>query len=101
MIPPRRSDTGTDAGLVTGLLGASALLAEVDAVLRELAEDGAQHGAGDEPADHELVDVALGLAALSMLIAQRVPADRGSAAALDQAEPSLRSIDLVVGELLR
>ena len=96
MIAPRRSDTGTDPGLITGLLGASALLAELDALLGELVEEGADHD-GDA-LDHEMVDVALGLAALSTLIAQRVPAGHRSAAP-DEADPV--AIDLVVGELLR
>jgi hypothetical protein len=97
VIAPRRGDTGVDPGLVTGLLGARALLGEIDALLAELADDGDRHAAAGPPIP-ALIDLVLGLAALSRLAAQRMPVEHGPAPSA--AEP-LAPIDLAIGELLR
>jgi hypothetical protein len=91
MIPPRRAATSAEPALVTGLLGAAAVLAAVRALLAELAEDGDHCPPGAEPARSttfdEVVDAVLGLAALARTAARAlptdpvVPADAGAGAA--------------------
>ena len=101
MIRPRRGDSAADPLLVTGVLGAAALLRQVRALLAELAADG-DRGADDpgdevaEPAD--VVDVVLGLAALAAAIEHRLP-DSPAPAAASAAERE--PINLLVKELLR
>lgn len=102
MIRPRRGDSAADPLLVTGVLGAAALLRRVRALLAELAADG-ELGA-DERRDEacelgDVVDMVLGLAALAAAIEHRLPDSPAPAAVAPSAERE--PINLLVKELLR
>jgi len=99
VIRPRRG-SAADPLLVTGVLGAAAVLRRLRALLSELAEDG-DRGAGDprDAAVAEVVDVLLGLAALVAAIERQLP---DSPAPPVEVEPAEREpINLLVKELLR
>lgn len=109
MIPPRRSATSADPQLITGVLGAVALLRGVRAQLAELAADGDRAGgdgaardpgAADDPEAAAVVDVVLGVAALAEMLERRLVTPRGPPAADDPPEPR-EPIHLLVKELLR
>jgi hypothetical protein len=99
VIRPRRGDSAADPLLVTGVLGAAALLRRLRALLAELAADG-DRGA-DDPGDAaelaDVVDVVLGLAALAAAIEHRLPDSPAPVAPAAEREP----INLLVKELLR
>jgi hypothetical protein len=102
VIRPRRTDSAADPLLVTGVLGAAALLRRLRALLAELAADG-DRGA-DDPGDEvselgDVVDMVLGLAALAAAIEHRLPDSPAPAAVAPSAERE--PINLLVKELLR
>lgn len=104
MMPPRRTDTAADPTLVTGLLGVAALLGVLRAMLGELADDGDRGPPGVEPARDgvfdEVVDVVLGLAALTRAASRHLPDDRSTVAG-DRAAPPAPGPPAVTRELLR
>jgi len=96
VIPPRRRDPGGDPALVGGLLGAVALLDRLRGLIAELAAD--PPGDDHAPADAEVVDVLLGLAALAEAVEHRLPrAQRSAAAPCEEALAPPRALE----ELLR
>jgi hypothetical protein len=105
MMPPRRADTAADPTLVTGLLGAAALLGALRAMLGELAGDGDRCPPGAEPARDgvfdEVVDAVLGLAALARAAARHLPDDRPRRAGDAAAPPAAGRPPPAARELLR
>jgi hypothetical protein len=118
VIRPRLGDSAADPLLVTGVLGAAALLRRLRALLTELAADGdrgaaaAQAREGAEACEvaearevsearelTDVVNVVLGLAALAAAIEHRLPdcPAPATAAPATEREP----INLLVKELLR
>jgi hypothetical protein len=104
MMPPRRAETSGDPTLITGLLGAAALLDELLALLGELAGDGDHSPPGAEPARDgmfdEVVDAMLGLAALARTAARHLP-DRLRRAGDAAAPPPAARPAPAARELLR
>ncbi len=115
MIPPRRSGPATDPALLDGVLGAAAMLRAIRALVAELAAEGGESGeGGGEPADGEVVDVVLGLAALADVVTRRLAEDGDRPGPGDGGDERDRGedggggddgararIELAVGELLR
>lgn len=112
MIRPRRGGSAADPLLVTGVLGAAALLRRLRALIAELAADGDRAAEVPEacelaevpevaevPELAEVVDVVLGLAALAAAIEHRLPDSPAPPAVAPAAE--LEPIHLLVKELLR
>jgi hypothetical protein len=101
MIPPRRADTAADPLLLTGLLGAAAMLKDLRTILAEIAEDGDGRLPDGESPDDEVVDVVLGLAALAGMMTGHLPEERDPSEVGDGGGAVRGPIDLPVRELLR
>jgi hypothetical protein len=100
MIPPRRGEQIADPTLLTGLLGAAAMLDRLRATLAELAADDDRCTPGGEAPDAEVVDVVLGLAALASLAARPRPDPHTSPEPSGGGGARRGPVDLVVEELL-